>query len=542
MILEKFLIVFNHVKDSIIIPFGEETKTLELLQRKPALRFCCLLTCLKVVIHWRLVSGHTLLSYDEITLCTTSGNVSNIILRSCDFIESMAYLQNNEPDCYKAWDSENQWHYTTQERRKLMIRIFRPWRWHATPWEACPVIAETLHEGNEYGVLLPHKLFWLLKLTMSKFCKTQTLLFGTLHSFKLRTASYYLCAQKKSFEDSEVAKIRSLFHSIQKLWTRLQFAYEIFYMQLAVSVKYALYFAVPLEGFKALQGISILYTYFSILQACKFSVFIVRMHDSLLSKIEYYTMSVLSPDDKIFSGRTLLSYDGNELNGDTVYGALFSNAELRVLAMQGVCMSSYIIGKADDNDFEIIQRLEEMYQMLLGRLGFEKQNLMVKLGATKLGSWPALSSVANEKNSTFIVEMWFRWHATLWEACLVIAKARCKLYYLAHCIASSLAASCNIWHSSQCFDKTPDTWVFNTTSRKYEGSGSALGISSNFHVFTSFFPCVLNCDDKCDGMDPTVKYSFKFSELAEKIASLEIEIQVRKECIYFVGSTLIVMG
>ncbi|KAG8387315.1 hypothetical protein BUALT_Bualt02G0008500 [Buddleja alternifolia] len=39
-------------------------------------------------------------------------------------------------------------------------------RWHATPMEACPVIAETLPEGDEYSVLLPHKLFWPLKLTM----------------------------------------------------------------------------------------------------------------------------------------------------------------------------------------------------------------------------------------------------------------------------------------------------------------------------------------------------------------------------------------
>ncbi|KAK6125035.1 hypothetical protein DH2020_041213 [Rehmannia glutinosa] len=86
------------------------------------------------------------------------------------------------------------------------------------------------------------------------------------------------------------------------------------------------------------------------------------------------------------------SADGDELDEVTVDGALFSNVELRVHAMQGVCMSAYIIGKADNNDSETIQQLEEMYQLLLERLDFEKQKLVVKLTTTKLAPWSALCS------------------------------------------------------------------------------------------------------------------------------------------------------
>ncbi|KAL0354500.1 UNVERIFIED_CONTAM: Midasin [Sesamum radiatum] len=172
----------------------------------------------------------------------------------------------------------------------------------------------------------------------------------------------------------------------------------------------------------------------------------------------------------------LCEMTGMNRNDVTVDGALFSHVELRLLAMQGICMSSYIIGRADDNDSEIIQQLEEMYQMFLGRLDFEKQKLVAKLEAYKHAPSPAPSSACcvftpdvfsqrfgfdcwlktqpivdetslcldlellqnltksavvdieeqhhatNEKISSFILELWFRWHATLWEACPMLAE------------------------------------------------------------------------------------------------------------------------
>ncbi|KAK4395085.1 Midasin, partial [Sesamum angolense] len=444
----------------------------------------------------------------------------------------------------------------------------------------------------------------------------------------------------------------------------------------------------------------------------------------------------------------LLKLDGNESNEVTIDGALFSHVELRLLAMQGICMSSYIIGRADDNDSEIIQQLEEMYQMLLGRLDFEKQKL-VALEAYKhasstapaccvftpdmfsqrfgfncwlktqpivdetslcldlellqnltksavvdieeqhhalskvsgllkssmnfsldyssrpptdclphqkilwtLDAWESaaitrimiidvfVSAAANEKISSFILELWFRWHATLWEACPMLAEMRpeddgygillphklfwplkltlvdqilscfkcypCKMqpplkHYNLHSFQLR-AASHNIWRSSANMINSHDMLLSVARSlfqqiiyahkKSFEDSIYAkirsafhsikevrnrqenmkvlvsLLASSNHHVFTSLinsyigpllselYPlcpsdeiqmlgCALlrigglryNLLICCDDLDPTLKYSIKYSQLTEKINSLEIEIQVRRECVYLAGST-----
>ncbi|KAL0415065.1 UNVERIFIED_CONTAM: Midasin, partial [Sesamum latifolium] len=426
----------------------------------------------------------------------------------------------------------------------------------------------------------------------------------------------------------------------------------------------------------------------------------------------------------------LLKLDGNESDEVTVDGALFSHVELRLLAMQGICMSSYIIGRADDNDSEIIQQLEEMYQMLLGRLDFEKQKLVAKLGAYKHAPSPAPSSAccvftpdvfsqkfgfdcwlktepivdetslcldlellqnltksavvdieeqhsallkasgplkssmnflldyssrpptdclphqkilwtldawesvqgANDKISSFILELWFRWHATLWEACPMLAEMRPeddgygillphKLFWplkltlvdqilqnatsIRHYNLHSFqlrAASHNIWRSSANMINSHDMLLSVARSlfqqiiyahkKSFEDSIYAkirsafhsikevrnrqenmkvlvsLLASSNHHVFTSLidsyigpllselYPvcpsdeiqmlgCALlrigglryNLLICCDDLDPTLKYSIKYSQLTEKINSLEIEIQVRRECVYLAGST-----
>nr|AMP82937.1 acidic leucine-rich nuclear phosphoprotein 32-related protein 1 [Catalpa bungei] len=423
-----------------------------------------------------------------------------------------------------------------------------------------------------------------------------------------------------------------------------------------------------------------------------------------------------------------MKIDGDEMNEDAVDGALFSDVELRVLAMQGVCMSSYIIGKADDNESKIIQQLEEMYQMLLGRLNYEKQKFVVK-ATTKFASWPALHSTCcvftpdvlckrsgfecwlktqpivdetslcfdlelvqhltklavidieeqhqallqlssllksslnfgldyssrsatdfvphqkilwtldawesvergNDKISSFILELWFRWHATLWEACPMLAEILpeddhygillpnklfwpLKLAMVGQILqnTSSIrdyhlhsfklrAASRNIWRSSANVVNSYDMLLSVARSffqqiiyahkKSFEGSQYAkirslfhtiqelrnpqgaikvlisLLASSNNHTFTSMIDSYIepllseiyslhasadlhsvgcsflrigglryNLLVRCDDLDPTLKYSIKYSELRKKIASLEIEIQVRKECVYLAGS------
>ncbi|KAK4427378.1 Midasin [Sesamum alatum] len=427
--------------------------------------------------------------------------------------------------------------------------------------------------------------------------------------------------------------------------------------------------------------------------------------------------------------KKFLNLDGNQSDEVTIDGALFSHVELRLLAMQGICMSSYVIGGAGDNDSEIIQQLEEMYLMLLGRLDFEKQKLVAKLEAYKNASSPAPSSAccvftldvfsqrfgfdcwlrtqpivdetslcldlgllqdltksavvdiedqhhallkvsgplkssmnfsldyssrpptdclphqkilwtldawesvqgANEKISSFILELWFRWHATLWEACPMLAEMRpeddgygillphklfrpLRLTLVDQILqnASSIrhyhlhsfqlrVASHNIWRSSANLTNSHDMLLSAARSlfqqivyahkKSFEDSIYAkirsafhsikegtnrqdmkvlvsLLASSNHHVLTSLidsyigpllselYPvcpsdeiqmlgCALirigglryNLLTCCDDLDPTLKYSVKYSQLTEKINSLEIEIQVRKECVYLAGST-----
>ncbi|XP_073015322.1 midasin-like isoform X1 [Primulina eburnea] len=419
------------------------------------------------------------------------------------------------------------------------------------------------------------------------------------------------------------------------------------------------------------------------------------------------------------------SSDDNDINEVTLAVALSSNIELRLLAMQGVCMSSYIIGKVDDDDFDCILQLEEMYQVLLGRMDFEKQKLKVRAETTKHQSGPAhcsaccrltsdalcrksgfecwlktqplvdestffldlellqhLSEIAvvdteeqhdalsdmagdlesclnfslnyssrpptdflphqkiiwtldawasvdrvSEKVSSFILEMWLKWHVTLWETCPMLAEIPGydtliphKLFqplksvlvghilqntgsvreYLAYMLKLRVASH-NIWHSSANAVKSHDMLLSAARSlfqqiiyahkKSFEDSSfakirsafqsiqrsknpkeniknlvSLLG-SSNHHVFTSwidsFIEPLLNelyplcpSDEQslgyallrigclrynllicCDDLDPTVKYSIKCSELKEMIASLELEIEVRKECMYLAGST-----
>ncbi|KAL1551716.1 midasin-like isoform X1 [Salvia divinorum] len=424
----------------------------------------------------------------------------------------------------------------------------------------------------------------------------------------------------------------------------------------------------------------------------------------------------------------IISIEGNKFHEIAVDGILFSDVELRILAIQGVCMSTYIVDKADDNGSETTQQLEEMHQSLLERWDFEKQKLKVKLESTKL--FPALCSAccavtpdilhrrsgldcwlrtqpivdetslcldlellkhltksvvvdveeqhsalldlsgllksslgfsldysarplvdflphqkilwtldawesvkgASEKISSFIMEMWFRWHATLWEVCPIIAKAfpqneeynilmPQKLFWPLkltmvdeilknadpirdyHLHKFKLRATCrSIWQTSEnvissggmflsaarsLFNQIVCAHKKSFVDSRYASIKTALCSiqelinpmenikvlvsllkSSNHRVFTSLintyieplltelypvFPsddilsvgCSLlrigglryNLLVRCDDLDPTLKYSIKYSELTAKIASLEIEIEVRQECIYLAGNT-----
>ncbi|KAI3964519.1 hypothetical protein MKW92_001685 [Papaver armeniacum] len=56
-----------------------------------------------------------------------------------------------------------------------------------------------------------------------------------------------------------------------------------------------------------------------------------------------------------------------------------ADKELRTLAMQGVCMSSYFTAKDDQDDAHIVKQLEEMHHMLKERFEFEKRKMETAL-------------------------------------------------------------------------------------------------------------------------------------------------------------------
>ncbi|KAL3824480.1 hypothetical protein ACJIZ3_020509 [Penstemon smallii] len=422
----------------------------------------------------------------------------------------------------------------------------------------------------------------------------------------------------------------------------------------------------------------------------------------------------------------IFKIDENESNEHTLESALSSNVKLRLATLEGVCMSPYIIKNTDDNDFETIQKLEEIYQTLLKKLEEEKQQLEEKLGTrpaiisaccvftpdilcrksgfelwlktqpiidetslfldlellqhlTKIAvvdikeqhyalsnlsgvmqsslnfalsyssrpltdflphqnilwtidAWTSVNR-ASEKISSFIAEMWFRWHATLWDASPMLHETLVdddgssilfpqklfrplKLAVVDQILQSTnsirdyplhsfklRAASRNIWNSSANMTKSHDSLLSAARSlfqqiiyahkKSFEDSKYAeirsafhsiqelrnpkecmknlvsLVASSNHHNLTQLIDSyiepllsdlypVRSSDDIwhsigcaflrigglrynllicCDDLDPAAKYSIMYSELTEKITSLETEIQVREECAYLAGST-----
>lgn len=58
-----------------------------------------------------------------------------------------------------------------------------------------------------------------------------------------------------------------------------------------------------------------------------------------------------------------------------------SDLGLRALALQGVCMSSYIMGEYEEDDLGVVTQVEEMYQMLLRRLEYGQCKLEARLNS-----------------------------------------------------------------------------------------------------------------------------------------------------------------
>ncbi|KAJ4836844.1 hypothetical protein Tsubulata_018473 [Turnera subulata] len=64
-----------------------------------------------------------------------------------------------------------------------------------------------------------------------------------------------------------------------------------------------------------------------------------------------------------------------QVNNSPLAAIASTNPELRFLALQGICMSSYITSICDEDDALVVQQLQDMHQMLLERFEHEKCKL-----------------------------------------------------------------------------------------------------------------------------------------------------------------------
>ncbi|KAI3970128.1 hypothetical protein MKW92_029744 [Papaver armeniacum] len=419
------------------------------------------------------------------------------------------------------------------------------------------------------------------------------------------------------------------------------------------------------------------------------------------------------------------------LISDDVYSttAVSADKELRTLAMQGVCMSSYFTAKDDQDDAHIVKQLEEMHHMLNGRFEFEKRKMesLLPKAQTFTGnsvdccvfcpellcsepfynSWretlplcdatsfsldrdllqnlsriilvdeeelyPALSDTSKHlqraldyslefssrcptdfvphktilwtldawesvdllkrKVATYILDMWFKWHSSLWTYCSEPVKNFSKddicdvpfpymLFlpakiatldqilqgaftikdYAVHCLKLRVGSR-NIWqdYSSRtdvsgfllsaahslfqqiifAHKKSFDPEIFGNIESLFRcfqagqvkegdlqvlrglilksGHGRLTSLVDKFiepllvelysqrsthgfllnlgrawlHLGGLRFHLLLSSGD----LDPAIKYSFKHSQLVEKISMLELEIKVRQECEHLAGSS-----
>lgn len=413
-------------------------------------------------------------------------------------------------------------------------------------------------------------------------------------------------------------------------------------------------------------------------------------------------------------------------NNEFTEAILSFNPKLRSLMLEGVSMSSYIVCRSDEDDTDIVRQLEEMYQMLSGRIQFEKQKLHAVEMTKELTAWSAGQSVCcgflpdllcsrlgflclldqlpilddnsfffdmvllpelsqiplldikeqhqalsnityhlesalkvslnwtsrcptdlvphqkvrwtvdswesvpavDAKISSYVLEMWLRWHSFLWMHYPVLSddvtgydgiilpvklfrplKAETvdrvlgstwavRDYYL-HSFKLRVASS-SLWHGcskavdvksilqsavrslfqqiihahKSSFESEKYTKIFSfiTTVTGINGTGDLESVmdclaSTNHQIFKSLLEPLINpllaelygsssCDYSvfalgriwlgigvlryhllisCDDIDPAVKYSIKYSQLMEKIASLELEIEVRQKCSTLAG-------
>ncbi|XP_030949312.1 midasin-like isoform X3 [Quercus lobata] len=206
----------------------------------------------------------------------------------------------------------------------------------------------------------------------------------------------------------------------------------------------------------------------------------------------------------------------------------------------------------------------------------------------------------NGKIASFVLEMWFRWHQSLWIHQPLFIKNFSKIgdydiplpdmlvqpvntatvfqilqgasairEYDVRCLKLRVA-SCNLWNSSMTGTKFHHILLSMARSLFHQEnlqqmSSLVLSLSHGrlkesvqkyiepllkdlyLHCESIDFHYILGCAWlrigglrfhlllSSDDLDPAMKHYWKYSQLADKIASLKLEIQVRQECGYLAG-------
>ncbi|KAG1362520.1 Midasin [Cocos nucifera] len=382
---------------------------------------------------------------------------------------------------------------------------------------------------------------------------------------------------------------------------------------------------------------------------------------SITSSHFEYLVQLLSFCNAVWPRKKLLKQ--NLSDGHLVVEAVLStNIDLRHLAMQGVCMSSYITTKGDQETANAVAQLEELHQRLLNRQsGFSSWLVIVPLFDIKSFSldikllqefskcisanacevhqlnvnlkesvWYDTSPFKDVKTkfANFLLELWFKYHSSLWnhwsgpleissrsgydESChlvyptrtatidMIIQCTSCIKDYDVNCLKLRVVSRClwqdtplqgdliGVLHSAAdslfkqillVHEKSFDKGAFSKiksilcslldngiTQEELQVLRSLIS-SSSHGVLTSlldlliepllkelYFECPshdslynLGCAWlhigalrfhlllNSDGPDPAMKYVFKYSQILEKIALLELEIKVRLECEQLAG-------
>ncbi|TQE13576.1 hypothetical protein C1H46_000907 [Malus baccata] len=237
-------------------------------------------------------------------------------------------------------------------------------------------------------------------------------------------------------------------------------------------------------------------------------------------------------------------------------------------------LSSIILVNREEKQLELAKVLNHLKYALTFSVNNSSRPPQMFLPHQKifwiLDLWSSVDAV-NTKISSFVLEMWFRWHQSLWIYCPVsvesfLSTAVYDIQVRDIPVPDVLIHPVIIYAHEKSFDSDQFAKIKSTLEQGTGVVGSLISESSHHGLKESvdmfiepllrnLYPhfsskevgfvqgCVwlrlgilrLNLLLCCDDLDPAMKYHCKNSLLAEKISSLKLEIKVRQKSEYLAG-------